>query len=150
LSGIVRNAYHAVAVDEHRQPYAPTLWAPKTKLDQTVEQRWFIGAHANVGGGYDDRTLSDVTLRWMQLKAQECGLLLDPAGIPDISDKNLAGSIADSFREFLGGLFHLFHKPYYRPVGATQFGNERVDDSIAARMKADLAYRPKNPGLPMG
>lgn len=54
----IRNAYHAVAIDEHREKFAPTLW---TKLSTTVsaprplesvEQRWFAGAHANVGGGY--------------------------------------------------------------------------------------------------
>src|SRR5262249_39840724 len=74
LSGIVRNAFHALATDEHRQPYAATLWDPKKKLDQVVEQRWFLGAHADVGGGYKDRQLSDITLNWMQLRAQACGL----------------------------------------------------------------------------
>ncbi len=62
LSGIVKNAYHAIAVDEHRKPYAATLWDPKTKPDQTIEQRWFIGAHADVGGGYPSRKLSDLTI----------------------------------------------------------------------------------------
>src|SRR5207253_2581023 len=133
LSGIVKNAFHAVAVDEHRQPYAATLWDPKKKPDQTVEQRWFIGAHANIGGGYKDRQLSDMTLNWMQLKAQACGLELDPAAIPTVNEKNWAGTIADSFREFLSGLFHLFHRPYYRPIGRAEFGNEVVDDCVAGR-----------------
>ena len=65
LSDIVENGIHAIAVDENREPYKVTLWTPKEKLKQTIEQRWFIGAHADVGGGYPSRALSDVTLRWM-------------------------------------------------------------------------------------
>ena len=56
LSGIVKNAFPAIAVDEHREAYARALWAPKQKPEQ-VEQRWFVGAHADVGGGYADRRL---------------------------------------------------------------------------------------------
>ena len=52
LSGIVENAYHAAAVDEHRQDYDVCLWNPQSKPGQTMEQRWFIGAHCDVGGGY--------------------------------------------------------------------------------------------------
>ena len=37
LSSIVEHAYHAVAVDEHREPYAVTLWDPKIKPRQTME-----------------------------------------------------------------------------------------------------------------
>ncbi|SRR5713101_7243336 len=147
LSGIVKNAYHAIAVDEHRKPYAATLWDPKTKPAQTIEQRWFIGAHADVGGGYPSRKLSDLTLRWMQEKAQNCGLELDPGGIPQIADDSWLGSIADSFSDFLGGLFHLFHTRYYRPVGTAALGSEIVDTTVPQRAKADVSYRPKNPGL---
>jgi hypothetical protein len=144
LSGIVRNAFHAVAVDEHREPYAVTLWNPKEKPNQTIEQRWFVGAHANVGGGYESRALSDITLRWMQEKAANCGLVLDPEGVPSIPPDGFLGPVADSFAAFLGGLFRLFHKRYYRPVRRTKFGFECVDDSVAARIKDDVTYRPKN------
>ncbi len=43
LCGLVKNAFHAVAVDEHREPYKVTLWAPKEKPRQVIEQRWFMG-----------------------------------------------------------------------------------------------------------
>jgi uncharacterized protein (DUF2235 family) len=74
LSAIVEHAYHAVAIDEHRADYDVTLWDPQVKPEQHIEQRWFIGAHADVGGGYNDRRLSDLMLRWMQSKAQEVGI----------------------------------------------------------------------------
>jgi uncharacterized protein (DUF2235 family) len=68
LSNIVENAYHAVAIDEHRQDYMTTLWNPDTAPQQKLEQRWFVGAHCDIGGGYNDRRLSDMTLGWIQQK----------------------------------------------------------------------------------
>src|SRR5574341_1342272 len=78
LSSIVENAYHAIAIDEHRQDYDVCLWNPEAKPQRQLEQRWFIGAHCDVGGGYPDRRLSDMTLRWMQDKASGLGLALAP------------------------------------------------------------------------
>jgi uncharacterized protein (DUF2235 family) len=147
LSSIVKNAFHAIAVDEHREAYAPTLWAPKQKPEQVVEQRWFIGAHGDVGGGYADRRLSDVTLNWMQRKAQGLGLQLDPAGVPDVNEHNLTGPITDSFGNFLGGLFGFFSQRHYRPIGSCEFGNETIDTGVVARMMMDATYQPRNPGL---
>jgi hypothetical protein len=67
---------HALAIDEHREPFAPTVWRkPKFKSFSTVtEQVWFTGSHADVGGGYikqEERlaahlkALDDITLDWM-------------------------------------------------------------------------------------
>jgi uncharacterized protein (DUF2235 family) len=147
LSGTVENAFHALAVDEHREPSAATLWDPKEKPNQTVEQRWFIGAHADVGGGYEERRLSDMTLRWMQEKAQECGLKLDPRGIPAVGPDNASAPVTDSFAAFLGGIFRLFHSRYYRPIGRAKFGEEVIDATVHARIVADVGYRPKNDGI---
>ncbi|MDF3010573.1 MAG: hypothetical protein K0S03_1369, partial [Burkholderiales bacterium] len=52
LSGSVQVACHALAIDERRAPFAPTLWDYKPKPGQQVEQVWFCGAHSDVGGGY--------------------------------------------------------------------------------------------------
>jgi uncharacterized protein (DUF2235 family) len=45
LSGLVDLACHAVAIDEHRKQFAPTLWTsvpiPIPQHPTTVEQRWF-------------------------------------------------------------------------------------------------------------
>ncbi|MBY0332272.1 MAG: DUF2235 domain-containing protein [Acetobacteraceae bacterium] len=147
LSGIVRNAFHAIAVDEHREPYAVTLWDPIRKLDQRVEQRWFVGAHCDVGGGYQDRGLSDVTLAWMQRCAMECGLELHPGAVPAVGEAQALGALTDSFANFLEGLFRLFSRRFYRPVRRAQFGQEQVDETVHLRLKRDVAYRPKNPGL---
>lgn len=71
---------HAVALDERRGPFEPTLWfRPKFKhFDERkirIEQVWFPGVHADVGGGnverdgrepgQDARGLDDLPLDWM-------------------------------------------------------------------------------------
>jgi len=78
LSRSVKFAFHALAVDEHRRPFKPTLWdenPPET--EQTVKQVWFAGAHSNVGGGYPETGLSDITLLWMIESAKTAGLEFD-------------------------------------------------------------------------
>ena len=65
LSSIVELAYHAMALDEHRKVFDITLWDPPAPVDQVLEQRWFPGSHADVGGGEPDRRLSDIALGWM-------------------------------------------------------------------------------------
>lgn len=83
LSSSVKFAFHALAIDERRTPFKPTLWEymPKkfsdTNENQIVEQMWFAGVHSNVGGGYPDRALADTTLEWMVEKAKLAGLAFD-------------------------------------------------------------------------
>jgi uncharacterized protein (DUF2235 family) len=145
LSGIVENAYHAVAIDEHRRDYDVCLWNPKAKPGQMMEQRWFAGAHCDVGGGYDDRRLSDIPLRWMQEKASGLGLGLTPV---TVGLENYRGPYTDSYLEFLKGIYAKKNALHYRVIGATQFGNEFIDDSVRQRRKADRSYEPRNNGLP--
>jgi uncharacterized protein (DUF2235 family) len=84
LSSWVENAFHALAIDERRKPFAPSLWQVadaelnKPTFKQRIEQVWFPGVHSNVGGGYPDARLSDITLEWMFTRATECGLGLEP------------------------------------------------------------------------
>ena len=145
LSSLVDNAFQAIAIDEHRQPYQVCLWDPEEKLGQTIEQRWFVGAHCDVGGGYAERSLSDITLRWMQTKAAACGLDVTPVGT---SPTGYLGRYADSFAQFLNGLWQKNHQRYLRTVGATRFGNEVVDESVTRRRHDDPTYAPRNEGLP--
>ena len=78
LSSQIKYAYHALAVDEQRKSFAPTLWEISTKdtdpNKQVSEQVWFPGTHSNIGGGYVDCGLSNITLKWMIDKARDTGL----------------------------------------------------------------------------
>ena len=79
LSRYVRNAYHALAIDERRRPFRPTLWVQQDDAEnQTLEQVWFSGVHCDVGGGYRDPGLSEIPLLWMAEKARSCGLVFKP------------------------------------------------------------------------
>ena len=145
LSNIVENAYQAMAVDEHRNDYDVCPWNPAAKPQQHLEQRWFIGAHCDVGGGYPDRRLSDLPLRWMQDKASALGLALDPVAI---DGKSHLGASTDSYAKFLKGVYAKRNARHYRAIGATKFGNEVVDPSVQQRRKDDRDYEPQNNGLP--
>lgn len=79
----IKAGFHALAVDEHRPKFEPTLWtvrtppggdAPRMRPVESVEQRWFVGAHANVGGGCYNDTLAQLPLRWMMQNAAKRGL----------------------------------------------------------------------------
>jgi hypothetical protein len=76
LSLKVEAGFHAVAIDERRFDFTPTLW----DADPRIEQRLFAGAHADVGGGYPDSggnaKLAAITLHWMAEKLSGRGLAL--------------------------------------------------------------------------
>ncbi len=77
LSDIVRHARHAVAIDEHRESFTPTLWANDVEHPD-VRQIWFPGVHGDVGGGYARAALSDGALVWMMEEAAAAGLAFRP------------------------------------------------------------------------
>jgi uncharacterized protein (DUF2235 family) len=145
LSGIVDSAYQAMAIDENRKDYDVCLWDPEQEPEQTVEQRWFVGAHCDVGGGYPDRRLSDIALRWMQDRASARGLALNPVVV---AEKNYLGSPSDSYLGFMKGAYARINPRHYRSIGATRFGNEIIDDSVHKRREEDAAYAPPNSGFP--
>lgn len=78
LNTSVKFAYHAIAIDESRKNFSPTLWTNQPASGQTIEQIWFAGSHSDVGGGYPERALSDIALQWMINKAQQQGLQFKP------------------------------------------------------------------------
>jgi uncharacterized protein (DUF2235 family) len=80
LGSHVWHAAHAMAIDERRRPFEPTPFerqatAPRA---QTIEQVWFAGVHSDVGGGYPDPRLADITLLWMAERAAAHGLAFKP------------------------------------------------------------------------
>ncbi len=78
LNPSVKFAYHAIAIDESRKNFSPTLWEDGAADGQTIEQVWFAGSHSDIGGGYPERDLSDIALQWMINKARKQGLQFKP------------------------------------------------------------------------
>jgi uncharacterized protein (DUF2235 family) len=159
LSKIVQYAYQALALDEHRADFKPTKWTrPQQslkpgespvawKLEQIeVEQRWFVGAHSDVGGGektdgagHRPDTLPEITLAWMQAKAKGAGLAFSEDFVPapgaELDVPN------DSYGSFMGGIYKLFKKPYQRVIGGGI--NETIDPSVWLKWYAQAEYRPQ-------
>lgn len=130
---------HALALDEHRATYAAKLWNPSAPA-ANLEQRWFVGAHADVGGGYQERRLADITLAWMMQEAAAAGLALAPP--PALGAANYAVRPTDSYAHFLKGAYARTHAPFTRGACASAHGGERLDASVAEVEAASPGYRP--------
>ena len=61
----VKNAFQALAMDEHRAPYSPAVWELNGNKVTNLKQTWFAGAHSNIGGSYADTGSANLTLAWM-------------------------------------------------------------------------------------
>jgi len=73
LSSQIKYAYHALAIDERRKIFEPTLWEVSESAvksgDQICEQVWFPGVHSNVGGGWLEPAVGAGT----EARAEEVG-----------------------------------------------------------------------------
>lgn len=146
LSTTVDFAYQALAIDERRAQYLPTLWTQQDDAPdhQVLEQVWFAGSHSDVGGGSRERGLSDITFLWMKDRAEASGLAFDAAYIRETFHPDPCAALRDSRI----GLYTLpfLPGPYERPIGQAAKGHESVHSSVLQR-HADLhdpAYAPAN------
>jgi hypothetical protein len=173
LSRTVEHSYQALALDEYRFPYKAELWNnflpngvhPENQRahdKRMIEQRWFAGAHCNVGGGYQNDLLPQRPLRWIQQKAKACGLgFRCEVHIPNDYTADLKMSARNSYSEFLLGTwkFLTLGQRYVRAVMAapvlkpskmrngreTKEGfvypaNERIDYSVFQRCELNRYY----------
>lgn len=154
----IEHGFHAIAIDEHRPPFKATLWTVRHGIKakprdlSSVEQRWFVGAHANVGGGYSNDLLGQPSLKWMAAKAKKLGLELRYEISLD-GDTHKA-KINDSHTAFLKGIYAKVVKRNFRIIGADPWMdgisnshstvNETIDSSVFDRWNADESYRPQN------
>ncbi len=80
LGHTTRHGYHALAMDETRQAYAPVQWECPPGWEGHIQQMWFRGVHADIGGQLGDftaaRPLANIPLVWMLERAEELGLML--------------------------------------------------------------------------
>ncbi|MCY6382626.1 DUF2235 domain-containing protein [Hoeflea prorocentri] len=72
----VLNVRQGLAIDEKRYDFRPEVWRDSVK-GQSLEQRWFAGAHGNVGGSYGDDGMANVALHWIVDGAKTLGLAVD-------------------------------------------------------------------------
>jgi uncharacterized protein (DUF2235 family) len=131
----VKNAFHALSIDERRQEFPPTLWTSEPAPGQVIEQTWFAGVHCDVGGGYPETGLSDITMKWMMQRARNCGVQIDPgvwAQYASIEPKHALDQMHESWSPLW-----LFPKRRSIPTNAA------IANSVVARIE-ETSYRPPN------
>lgn len=142
-------AYHALAIDERRGPFKPSVWTD-AKNCQEMKQVWFPGAHSNVGGGYADARIADLAFAWMVKMATASGLEFNRDYIENEEYVNpgYEGKVYNSFSIF----YHILRK-YLRPIGKKYRDveddknavNEFMHQSAIDRYNKELlTYNPKN------
>jgi uncharacterized protein (DUF2235 family) len=147
LSEKVANGFHAVALDDRRNDFTPTLWDAAANVTQVL----FPGAHGDVGGGYTmtdgESGLSDGALRWIMDQLKQVGVVFSDVQ-PHPIKPNPAGTAHKPWA----------HKPWTLPgvsLGPRSFPEGMLEDAaIAARMAAGnviaepgengAAYNPTN------
>ncbi len=143
----VLNAYQALAIDERRIEFPPTLWTSQPAPGQTMEQVWFTGVHCDVGGGYPDdqptnTALSDITLSWMMSKAWKLGLESDPAFEKQHTNPEAKLSL-DTAHESWSVLWGF---PKLRSIA----DDSSLSNSVVVRCQNMSSYRPGNLKLQNG
>lgn len=97
LSDLVEAERHAVAIDERRVHFMPTLWRNVRELnvgaghdpysaEAPYQQKWFAGDHGSIGGGGPERGLSNAALHWVLKGAIDMGLEVDLGGRSQLDD----------------------------------------------------------------
>lgn len=131
-------ARHALAIDEQREDFEPTVWTPRPGVD--LKQVWFSGVHSDVGGSYppDKKTgirASDIPLAWMLEEASTAGLKIEPHIRQSLTD-GIKGKLHKS-RNHVYRLKSPLHRPLVIDGKPT-----RIHPSVKARYEKDSKYRP--------
>lgn len=132
LSPIVKVNLQALAIDEHRAQFEPSIWRLGTHRtpNSITEQIWFSGVHADIGGGYLKRSdriggltraLDDVPLDWM-IKRITYYYPDFPINVSRLASK--PGSWLELLRSPIGAAIHnsrtfkyRFSRPVVRSIG---------------------------------
>ena len=130
----VEMARHAMAVDEVRASFTVTRWNRRSieKEGRDVEERWFPGVHGDVGGGYEDSSLSDLALEWMMREAEKAGVEFRQGVFEQVKGDPL-GVKHQSYK----GVFAVFRS---RPRNVPKLvdGEPSVDNGVIERQRARL------------
>jgi len=134
----VLNAYQALAIDERRKQFPPTLWTPPSPpaAGQVLEQVWFSGVHCDVGGGYPETGLADITFSWMLGKAKNLGLQIADNVWAQYASLDVKYALAQIHKSW--NIFWLF------PKSRTIANDAALSNSVAIRCKNDTSYQPGN------
>lgn len=146
LSPTVAAARHAVAIDERRKSFPPTLWDNLDALNaaagtEVYSQRWFPGDHSSVGGGGQNCALSDDALLWVTEGAAQAGLALDPEAVAEWKrTRDWRAPLLSQGRRAARFMKRLLLLDCADRAGPTRL--RELADAAVRRWRADPAYRP--------
>ncbi|QRW01329.1 hypothetical protein RhiLY_00326 [Ceratobasidium sp. AG-Ba] len=76
LPNCVKQARHAISYHEERNEMRCTPFKPED-TEKRLVQVWFPGVHRDVGGGYPEHQIADLSLLWMAGELEELGVKID-------------------------------------------------------------------------
>ncbi|KAI2471987.1 hypothetical protein F4781DRAFT_420292 [Annulohypoxylon bovei var. microspora] len=87
----IEHGFHALALDETRGPFSPTLWErqPEYREISDLRQVWFPGSHGNIGGGWKDQGVANITLAWMMDQLSSIGCEFVPDALERLYNRNV-------------------------------------------------------------
>jgi uncharacterized protein (DUF2235 family) len=135
LNSEVSFGYQAISIDEKRKDFPICMWNESDSTGPFIEQVWFAGVHSDVGGWYDERGLSNITMQWMLKKAGSAGL--------DVDDDLVAampGDYNDKIHESYSG-FWKFRGSRARKIPEGALIHKSVFDRMG---NPENKYKPKN------
>ena len=148
LGDHVEHAFQALALDEKRGPFQPTVWqrSPSAPVTQVLRQMWFAGVHSDIGGGYRDHGNSDVSLLWIAGELIERGLLdLDEAVLLDQLDRSQPYGRA-VLHESRTWTYRVLGRPAPRHVGEAERVHATVEQRVARGGYRDTGFLARHAG----
>jgi hypothetical protein len=142
LSEAVENAYHALAIDDIRKTFHPKIWDKEISDKQKMKQVWFCGVHTDVGGGYEEQGLSDISLMWMTEMAKQNGLLIYKDHKVPVN-QNIEDVMHDSASGFPGSLFRKKERFWEEKIKGRLVIHESVlERKLNRHNEPDPPYKP--------
>ncbi|MGR9100160.1 MAG: DUF2235 domain-containing protein [Gammaproteobacteria bacterium] len=143
LNDSIEFAYQALSIDDERETFKPRLW--RHGRGRTVEQVWFAGVHANVGGGYPRTGLSNVALQWMMTKARGAGLVFQADAFKQVCEQaHELGRLYDS-RSGLGAYYRYKPRDIKELAAEMDIETVKFHDTVFHRIDHGIAgYAPGN------
>lgn len=132
----VGNVFQALALDEHRFDFYPSVLARSLSLmTQNFKQTWFAGVHADMGGR-NSALLGFYPLIWMVSKLQEKGLL-------EFDDEYIRLNVTEPVRRTISKT-RLQQIRYSHPVDR----HPALRALLPKMILPWLRYAPRNPNMP--
>ena len=147
LSSLVASARHAVATDERRKIFEPTLWSNLDRLNTgraagpvgaPYQQLWFVGDHAIIGGSAQTDALSRFSMHWISQGAFDLTFRAGtPPGTEGADYRFATPRLTDP-----GGFYKLAQSLLAWRAGPKE--DVELHDSTRKRLRDVADYRPQS------